>query len=83
MIVKDTRVAQSPAFLYDPNEHDENNRRNVFYWDTYIEELLDQLGLCGHRVMPEHLEESLESCSALILGARNCATLKNPLKRFI
>lgn len=76
-------LATSLAFIYDPNEHDQHNRRGEFYWDAYIEEILDQLGLRAERLMPAHLEESLATCHALILGARDGSRWKNALERFI
>lgn len=59
------------AYLYDPDQHAAANGAGRNYWDVYIGEILDQLGLRGEVISPPMLEdlEQLSRYATLLIGS--------------
>ncbi len=75
------------AYLYDPDLHAAANGAGRNYWDVYIREILDQLGLRGEEISCEALEdaEQLSPYATLLIGnlPRCGATVKENLHQWV
>ena len=59
-------------YLTDPEAHAEANSRGENYWDAYVPEILDELGVRGQAIGPDGLDAVLQANGArtvVIFGA--------------
>ena len=71
------------AYLYDPDLHAELNRSGRNYWDIYIREINEQLGLRADQVSCHDLESlaTFEGLRTLIVGWQTGEALSATAKR--
>lgn len=70
------------AYVYDKDLHKRINRSRKNYWDVYIREINEQLGLRGERVSLRQLKDKmyLSKISTLIIGWQSGAELNSTVK---
>jgi hypothetical protein len=77
------------GYLHDADRHAAANREGRNYWDVYLREILDQLGLRGEEVSPAVLrdEARLAQYATLLVGEASADRVRRagqePLERWV